>query len=149
MNKWKIFLLRVKAIARKEFIQLARDRRTVALMVGMPLVLLIIFMVTAPMLQQGIKVNLPQARAQSIKSEEQKLMITITKDQKIYINKNPYTIGELGTTLKALQAYKKNKQVFLKADKDVPYGFVVRVMSEIKAAGIQELGMVTEPLHAR
>jgi biopolymer transport protein TolR len=76
-------------------------------------------------------------------------MITITKDQKIYINKNPYTIDELGSTLKALQAYKKNRQVFLKADKDVPYGFVVRVMSEIKAAGIQELGMVTEPLHER
>ncbi len=118
-------------------------------LVDVMLVLLIIFMVTAPMLQQGIKVNLPQARAQSLKSQEEKLMITITKDQKIYINKNPYTINELGTTLKALHAYNKNKQVFLKADKDVPYGFVVRVMSEIKAAGIQELGMVTEPLHER
>ena len=79
-------------------------------LVDVMLVLLIIFMVTAPMLQQGIKVNLPQARAQSIKSEEQKLMITITKDQKIYINKNPYTIDELGTTLKALQAYKRNSR---------------------------------------
>jgi biopolymer transport protein TolR len=118
-------------------------------LVDVMLVLLIIFMVTAPMLQQGIKVALPQARAQSFKSEQEKLMITITKDQKIYINKNPYTIDELGSTLKALQAYKKNRQVFLKADKDVPYGFVVRVMSEIKAAGIQELGMVTEPLHER
>jgi biopolymer transport protein TolR len=118
-------------------------------LVDVMLVLLIIFMVTAPMLQQGIKVNLPQARAQSLKSEEEKLMITITKDERIYINKNPYTLDELGKTLKALQAYKKNRQVFLKADKDVPYGFVVRVMSEIKAAGIQELGMVTEPLHAR
>ncbi len=118
-------------------------------LVDVMLVLLIIFMVTAPMLQQGIKVALPQARAQSFKSEEEKLMITITKDQKIYVNKNPYTIDELGATLKALQAYKKNRQVFLKADKDVPYGFVVRVMSEIKAAGIQELGMVTEPLHER
>jgi TolR protein len=118
-------------------------------LVDVMLVLLIIFMVTAPMLQQGIKVNLPQAKAQSLKSEEQKIMITITKDEKIYINKNPYTIDELGKTLKAIEAYNKNKQVFLKADKDVPYGFVVRVMSEIKSAGIQELGMVTEPLHER
>lgn len=118
-------------------------------LVDVMLVLLIIFMVTAPMLQQGIKVNLPQARAQSLKAEEEKIMITITKDEKIYINKNPYTIDELGRTLKAIETYNKNKQVFLKADKDVPYGFVVRVMSEIKAAGIQELGMVTEPLHAK
>ncbi|MGB9735846.1 MAG: protein TolR [bacterium] len=118
-------------------------------LVDVMLVLLIIFMVTAPMLQQGIKVNLPQARAQSLKSEEQKIMITITKDEKIYINKNPYTLEELGKTLKALEAYNKNRQVFLKADKDVPYGFVVRVMSEIKSAGIQELGMVTEPLHEK
>jgi len=118
-------------------------------LVDVMLVLLIIFMVTAPMLQQGIKVNLPQAKARSLKSEEQKIMITITKDEKIYINKNPYTIDELGKTLKAIEAYNKNKQVFLKADKDVPYGFVVRVMSEIKSAGIQELGMVTEPLHER
>lgn len=118
-------------------------------LVDVMLVLLIIFMVTAPMLQQGIKVNLPQAKAQSLKSEEQKIMITITKDEKIYINKNPYTIKELGDTLKALEAYNKNRQVFLKADKDVPYGFVVRVMSEIKSAGIQELGMVTEPLHTK
>jgi len=118
-------------------------------LVDVMLVLLIIFMVTAPMLQQGIKVNLPQAKARSLKSEEQKIMITITRDEKIYINKNPYTIDELGKTLKAIEAYNKNKQVFLKADKDVPYGFVVRVMSEIKSAGIQELGMVTEPLHER
>ncbi len=118
-------------------------------LVDVMLVLLIIFMVTAPMLQQGVKVNLPQARAQSFKMQERKLMITITRDQRIYINNNPYTVGQLGSTLKALEAYRTDKQVFLKADKDVPYGFVVRVMSEIKAAGIQELGMVTEPLHEK
>ncbi len=115
-------------------------------LVDVMLVLLIIFMVTAPMLQQGIKVNLPKAKAQSLKESEEKLMITVTKDEKIFINKNPYTLDALGKTLKALQAYRKDRQVFLKADKDVPYGFVVRVMSEVKAAGVEELGMVTEPL---
>ncbi len=118
-------------------------------LVDVMLVLLIIFMVTAPMMQQGIKVDLPQARAQSFKAQEEKLMITVTRDEKIFVNKNPYTLDELGKTLKAIQAYRKDKQVFLKADKDVPYGFVVRVMSEIKTAGIQELGMVTEPLHEK
>lgn len=118
-------------------------------LVDVMLVLLIIFMVTAPMLQQGINVNLPKARAQSLKAQEEKLMITVTRDEKIYINKNPYSLDELGKTLKALQAYRKDRQVFLKADKDVPYGFVVRVMSEVKAAGIQELGMVTEPLQEK
>ncbi len=116
-------------------------------LVDVMLVLLIIFMVTAPMLQQGIKVNLPQAKANNIKANEEKIMITITRDEKIYINKNPYTLNELGKTLKAINAYNREKQVFLKADKDVPYGFVVRVMSAIKNAGIKELGMVTEPLH--
>lgn len=116
-------------------------------LVDVMLVLLIIFMVTAPMLQQGIKVNLPQAKANNIKANEEKIMITITRDEKIYINKNPYTLNELGQTLKAINAYNREKQVFLKADKDVPYGFVVRVMSAIKDAGIKELGMVTEPLH--
>ena len=116
-------------------------------LVDVMLVLLIIFMVTAPMLQQGIKVNLPQAKANNIKANEEKIMITITRDEKIYINKNPYKLNELGKTLKAINAYNREKQVFLKADKDVPYGFVVRVMSAIKDAGIKELGMVTEPLH--
>ncbi len=118
-------------------------------LVDVMLVLLIIFMITAPMLQQGIKVALPQAKAQSLKAQEEKLMITVTRDERIYINKNSYTLNELGGTLKALQAYRRDRQVFLKADKDVPYGFVVRVMSEIKAAGIQELGMVTEPLQEK
>ncbi len=118
-------------------------------LVDVMLVLLIIFMVTAPMMHQGIKVNLPHAKAQNLKSHEKKLLITVTRDKKIYINKNPYTLKEFGRKLKAIQTYRKYKQVFLKADKNVPYGFVVRVMSMIKAAGIQELGMVTKPLQIK
>lgn len=110
--------------------------------VDVMLVLLIIFMVTAPLLQQGIDVNLPKAKGKDMPPEE-RVSIVIKKDQRIYMNDNPVSLSEMKKKLSAIS--KLNPNVFLKADKDVPYGLVVGVMGEIKEAGIEKLGMVTEP----
>jgi len=108
--------------------------------VDVMLVLLIIFMVTAPLLQQGIDINLPQAKGKEIAPTE-RIVITIKKDGKIYLDKTSVTLKSL--ILKLSKSI--NKEVFLKADKDVPYGLVVEVMGELREAGIEKLGMVTEP----
>lgn len=110
--------------------------------VDVMLVLLIIFMVTAPLLQQGIDVNLPQAKGKDLPPEE-RITLIVKKGGIIYMNDNPVSINEMGRKLQAIS--KLNPNVFLKADKDVPYGFVVEVMGEIKEAGIEKLGMITEP----
>ncbi|MBE0426000.1 MAG: ExbD/TolR family protein [Nitrospirae bacterium] len=110
--------------------------------VDIMLVLLVIFMVTAPLLQQGIDVDLPKAKGKDLPPEE-RITLIIKKDRVIYMNDNPVSIIEMRRKLKAIS--KLNPNVFLKADKDVPYGFVVEVMSEVKEAGIEKLGMITEP----
>jgi len=110
--------------------------------VDVMLVLLIIFMVTAPLLQQGIDVNLPKAKGKDMPPEE-RIALVIKRDQKIYMNETPVTVGEMRRKLESVS--KMNPNVFLKADKDVPYGLVAEVMGEIKEAGIEKLGMVTEP----
>ena len=110
--------------------------------VDVMLVLLVIFMVTAPLLQQGIDVNLPRAKGKEMPPEE-RITLIVKKGSMIYMNDNPVSLTEMGKKLKALSS--SNPNVFLKADKDVPYGFVVEVMGEIKEAGIEKLGMITEP----
>jgi biopolymer transport protein TolR len=110
--------------------------------VDVMLVLLVIFMVTAPLLQQGIDVNLPKAKGRDLPPEE-RVTLVIKKGGIIYMNENPVSITQMGRKLKAIS--KLNPNVYLKADKDVPYGFVVEVMGEIKEAGIEKLGMITEP----
>jgi len=110
--------------------------------VDVMLVLLVIFMVTAPLLQQGIDVNLPKAKGKEMPSEE-RITLIVKKGGIIYMNDNPVSLTEMGKKLRALSS--SNPNVFLKADKDVPYGFVVEVMGEIKEAGIEKLGMITEP----
>jgi biopolymer transport protein TolR len=108
--------------------------------VDVMLVLLVIFMVTAPLLQQGIDVNLPQAKGKEL-SPVERVVITIKKNGKIYIDNTAVTIK----TLKSRLSRRTNREVFLKADKDVPYGVVVAVMGELREIGIERLGMVTEP----
>jgi len=110
--------------------------------VDVMLVLLIIFMVTAPLLQQGIDVDLPQAKGKDLPPEE-RITLVIKKDGVIFMNDKPMSMSEIKQKLTAIS--KLNPNVFLKADKDVPYGFVVQVMSDIKEAGIEKLGMITEP----
>ncbi len=111
-------------------------------LVDVMLVLLIIFMVTAPLLQQGIDVNLPEAKGKDLPPEE-RITIVIKKDGTIYMNDAPMSLSEIRQKLDAIS--KLNPNIFLKADKDVPYGLVVEVMGDIKEAGIEKLGMITEP----
>jgi len=91
-------------------------------------------------MQQGIDVDLPQAKGKEL-SPTERIIITVKKSGKIYVNKSSVTLKSLKTKL----SKKTNKEVFLKADKDVPYGLVVTVMGELREIGIEKLGMVTEP----
>jgi len=113
-------------------------------LVDVVLVLLIIFMVTAPMLQMGIDVNLPRVKSKSIDVTEEKLILTINSGKEIYINKNKTSITDLGVKLESIFANRIDREVFMRADKNVPYGFVVEVMSQVRKAGVDRLGMITE-----
>jgi biopolymer transport protein TolR len=114
-------------------------------LVDVMLVLLVIFMVTAPIIQQGVQVNLPQAKAGAIPGTEELLVVTIAKNGKVYLNDNPMSVAELGDKLRAIRKLQKDKQVYLRADQDVRYGLVMKTIAEIKQAGIERLGMVTRP----
>ena len=113
-------------------------------LVDVMLVLLVIFMVAAPILQQGVSVELPQAKAGALSGEDQQLVVTIDKKGTIFLNDNAITLAELGPKLEAVTRLKPDKQVFLRADRSVPYGEVVQVMAAVKGAGVQSLGMITE-----
>lgn len=110
--------------------------------VDVMLVLLVIFMVTAPLMQQGVDVNLPKARGKELPPDE-RISLVIKRDRTVYMNDTPVSMAEMRQKLEAIS--RLNPNVFLKADKDVPYGLVVEVMGEIKEAGIEKLGMITEP----
>ncbi|MBI5656595.1 MAG: protein TolR [Geobacter sp.] len=114
-------------------------------LVDVMLVLLVIFMVTAPMMQQGVQVNLPKAETKALKSPEEAVVVSIEKNGRFFIDKAEISPDELKAKLSALLVNRAKKEVFLKADRDVPYGEVVKVMAEIKGAGVERLGMVTEP----
>jgi len=114
-------------------------------LVDVMLVLLVIFMVTAPMMQQGVQVNLPKADTKAMTPTEEAVVVSVDKSGKVFINKDEVPIGDLRTSLATMFASRAKKEVFLKADAGVPYGEVVRAMADIKGAGIERLGMVTEP----
>jgi biopolymer transport protein TolR len=114
--------------------------------VDVMLVLLIIFMVTAPMMMQGVEVNLPKTETKRIKSQEDPLILTINKKKEIFIETHKIKLDELENKALRIFANRREKEILLRADKDVPYGFVIKVVSRIKKAGIEKLGMVTEPL---
>jgi biopolymer transport protein TolR len=114
-------------------------------LVDVVLVLLIIFMVTAPMLQMGIDVNLPRVKAKSINVTEEKLVLTINGKQEIFLNEFKTTLPDLSTKLESIFKTRTDRELYMRADKEVPYGVVVQVMSEVRKAGIDKLGMITEP----
>lgn len=116
-------------------------------LVDVMLVLLIIFMVTAPMMIHGVKVNLPITESKSIKSKEDPLILSITKKRLIFIEDYNVAFNALKGKLKKIVANRAGKEILLQADKDVPYGFVMKVMSQVKEAGISKVGMITVPLH--
>ncbi len=114
-------------------------------LVDVVLVLLIIFMVTAPMLQMGIDVNLPQVKSKSVDVTEEKLVLTIRSNQEIVINRTQVPLPELSDKLEAIFANRIDRDLYLRADKTVPYGFVVQVMAAVRKGGVDKLGMITEP----
>jgi len=117
--------------------------------VDVMLVLLVIFMVTAPMMQSGFDVDLPQVKAKTIQTNEKPLIVTISKDKKIEILDYEFTLDRLKSKLEFISQGRADKEIYLKADKTVPYGFVMEVMAEIKDAGYEKLGMITMPLEEK
>lgn len=117
--------------------------------VDVMLVLLIVFMVTAPMLQMGIDVNLPRVTAKSVDVAEEKLVLTITGAKEIFLNKNMIAMKDLKTKLEHIFAARIDREIYLRADRNVPYGFVVETMAEIRKAGVDKLGMITQPPEER
>jgi biopolymer transport protein TolR len=114
--------------------------------VDVMLVLLIIFMVTAPILQQGVNVDLPQVAAGPLTGKDEQLVVVVTRDGKVQLNDNPLKVEELQKKLIAILQARPDREVYLRADKNVPYGKVVEVMAAVRNAGVRRLGMVTEPL---
>jgi biopolymer transport protein TolR len=114
--------------------------------VDVMLVLLIIFMVTAPMMIQGVNVSLPEATSGQLSVDKEQLVISIDKNSRVYINDMPVAFDFLKEKMEKILETRLSREVFLKADKDISYGMVVRVMSELKGAGVEKLGMVTEPV---
>lgn len=117
--------------------------------VDVMLVLLVIFMVTAPMMMQGVDVALPETTSQPLIAQKEHLIISITNENQIFINDYQVAIDFLREKLLKIFEGRDDREVFLRADKDIPYGVVVRVMAEIKGAGVEKLGMVTEPIRRK
>ncbi len=116
------------------------------------LVLLVIFMVTAPLLTQGVKVDLPSANSEAIETKEEPLIVSIKKDGSLYVNlgneksqKQTKTLTDISSAIAKVIKTKPNTPVLVWGDTAVPYGKVVSVMTELEAAGIEQVGLVTEP----
>jgi biopolymer transport protein TolR len=114
-------------------------------LVDVMLVLLIIFMVTAPLIQSGVKVDLPKASAQQMEHSEEKLVLTITRDRRIFLGDAEIRGNELEQKLAANARIQKDKELYLHADRSLPYGQVVEVMAVARRAGVESLGMITDP----
>jgi biopolymer transport protein TolR len=114
--------------------------------VDVMLVLLIIFMVTAPMMMQGVDVNLPETTTKYMKTEDEPLVLSINKKREIFIETHRTDLMSLEPKIKKIFENRRKKQILLRADQDLPYGYVMEVISSVKRAGIDRLGMVTEPV---
>ena len=113
-------------------------------LVDVVLVLLVIFMVTAPMLYRGMDIKLPTSASNTIKPEI-RAVLTIEKDQRLYLDKDQVSVAQLERKLRLLKEEHAGVSLYLRADRDVPYGVVVQVMDGVKKAGIEKMGMVTDP----
>ena len=114
-------------------------------LVDVMLVLLIIFMVTAPLIQSGVKVDLPRASAQPMEHNEEKLVLKISKDRRIYLGDVEIDPAELEQKLSSNARVQKDKELYLHADRTLQYGQIVEVMAIARRAGVEALGMITEP----
>ena len=113
-------------------------------LVDVMLVLLIIFMVTAPIIQQGVEVSIPKVKAAALKSNEEEFVVSITREGETYLNDAKLQPAELTDKLQATSHTRPDLQVFIRADEQVAYGEVIRTMAAIKAAGIENVGMITQ-----
>jgi biopolymer transport protein TolR len=114
-------------------------------LVDVMLVLLIIFMVTAPLIQSGVKVDLPRASAQQMEHSEEKLVLTITRDRRVFLGNAEIPPAQLEAKLASNARIQKEKELYLHADRSLPYGQVVEIMAVARRAGVESLGMITEP----
>ena len=117
-------------------------------MVDVMLVLLVIFMVTAPLIQQGVKVNLPETKAAPVEADEKKLVVSIDLAKRVFIGEAEVTLAEFEEKLKANAKAQKEKEMYLHADRDLPYGVVIDVMAAAQRAGVTNVGMITDPMGA-
>jgi biopolymer transport protein TolR len=115
-------------------------------MVDVMLVLLIIFMVTAPLIQQGVKVNLPETKAAPVESNEKKLILSVDSSHRVFLGDVEVPLDDLEEKLKSNAKAQADKEVYLHADKEIPYGVVVDVMAAAQRAGISNVGMITDPV---
>ncbi len=115
-------------------------------LVDVMLVLLIVFMITAPMMQHGLGIDIPNVTAKALPAKEEPQVLNITKDQKLILNEKKIETKDLKAAIQFLFANRDKKEIFLRADKDVPYGFVVRCMGTIREAGVDKVNIVTKPL---
>ncbi len=125
--------------------RVAMSEINVTPLVDVMLVLLIIFMVTTPMMQQGIDIDLPETASSGVPTNDEPFVLEIRKNKKLYVGDQTIANDDLRTRLHAIFETRKNKQIYLQADRAVDYGFVAEVMGEIRAAGILNIGLVTIP----
>ena len=114
-------------------------------LVDVMLVLLIIFMVTAPLIQSGVKVDLPRASAQQMEHAEEKLVLTIRRDRRVFLGDVEISPADLEAKLSTNARVQKDKELYLHADRSLQYGMVVEIMATARRAGVESLGMITEP----
>ena len=114
-------------------------------MVDVMLVLLIIFMVTTPMMQQGIDIDLPEVSSSGTPTTDEPFILEIRKNKHLYVGDTEIHLVQLSQKLKAIFLTRKNKQIYLQADRNVDYGLVAETMGEIRAAGISNISLVTLP----
>lgn len=114
-------------------------------LVDVMLVLLIIFMVSAPMMTTGIEIDLPKTQAPHLDVEQEKLLLTITKEQKVFLGETEVPYANLEQALTTNARLQQERELYLQADETVPYGFVAKVMALIRKGGIDKLGLVTDP----
>jgi len=114
-------------------------------LVDVMLVLLIIFMVTAPILQQGVSIDLPKVAAGPLTGEEEQLVVNVAKGGQVYLNDTAMTPEQLKERLRAIVAARPDRQLYVRADQAVPYGQVMQVMGAVRDAGLVRVGLVTEP----
>ncbi len=115
-------------------------------LVDVMLVLLVIFMITAPMIQTGVRVDLPRARAAVMEREASKLVLTVDRDRRVYLGDAEVPRARLDEALRTNERLQREKELYIQADENIPYGFVVRIMAAAQQAGVERIGMVTNPL---